>query len=212
MARIQRLNYKDTNRSKSNSPLRQFLILMLTVIVGVLVSVSVNAQSTSENKEKSEKKKTKLPYKKKNRARANFYASTETNNQSTIIAESDISAITSLQLSFVREMVAVNVQGNDTSDFEIATLVFKVTEKRLAAVDINPLLIAVEFARHGRNIVIKNNQGKSDSFDLTREQLEEIRTLMYRMGVPADRVSVQEEFTSNSMTASGISTIDFHVI
>ena len=211
MARTQRLAY-NTNR-KSNSVLRQLFIFMLTVVIGVLVSVSVNAQQSSSNKEKeSTKKKTKLPYKKKNRAKANFYALQPVEHIDPVIGESDISAITSLQLAVISEMVALNISESTNNAFEIAPLVFKVTANRLAAMDINPLLIAVQFARHGKNIEIANDQDQSDSFDLTRGQLEEIRTLMYKLGVPADSVKIKDEAATAAMTASGVSKIAFHVI
>jgi hypothetical protein len=181
MARAERLQLKDVRPSKSTSStaIRQLLVLVLTIIMGMLISVSCNAQKTSE--------KRKLPYKTKNRARANHYAE--------VIVPVDRSALVSniLEKQIIKEMVAQNLrEKNDSAPIQLAPLVFGIQKDKLTAVDINPILIAIEFGRQGRTILMEGFACKDVPMHhrLSYENVKEVKSLMHQMGVPAERISI----------------------
>jgi hypothetical protein len=183
MARVERLQLKDvrTSKSSSSTAVKQLLVLVLTIIMGMLISVSCNAQKTSEKK--------KLPYKTKNRARVNHYAETADNlpvNRTYLLSNI-------LEKEIIREMVAQNLQeANDNRPIELAPLVFGIQQDKLMATDINPILIAIEFGRQGRTILMEsfacNDVPKHHR--LSPDNVNEVKSLMHDMGVPAERIAI----------------------
>ncbi len=182
MARAQKLHLKDIKSSRSSSPaLRQLLVLVLTIIFGVLISVSCNAQRTSEKK--------KLPYKTKNRVRPNHYAvQSETVPVSKTVLLSNI-----LRQQIIKEMVAQNLNENVSGNtIELAPLVFGIKDGRLTAIDVNPLLIAIEFGLQGKTILIESFGTNTLPVhqQLSYSDVKEVAALMNEMGVPEERLSI----------------------
>lgn len=182
MARTQRLHLKDIKGTRSSFPaIRQLLVLVLTIIFGVLVSVSCNAQKTSEKK--------KLPYKVKNRAKANHYA--VQTGQPPVDKTVLLSSI--LQQQIIKEMVAQNLSETTSGNtIELAPLLFGIKDGRLTAIDVNPLLIAIEFGLQGRTILIESFGTSTLPIDqqLSYSDVREVATLMTEMGVPEERLSI----------------------
>jgi|GEM_PF-5276871 len=213
MARIQRVSSKQSIKTMAVNRVKQLLILMLTVIVGVLLSVSVNAQKNTVKH--TEKKKTKV-YKIKNRAKANHYANaceilnqkrTSLTNQpvrssrketvsrkaSGAVAQERAVEAGFAGRSIIREMVALYLsETEDSTPIELAPLLFSRRADKLSVSDVNPFLIAVEFALQGKTIVLENQIinhngliAKTSTF-----LIDEITGLMREMGVPNDRIAV----------------------
>lgn len=216
MARLDRLTYREVAASRAAVRLRQLLILLLTIVFGVLFSVSVNAQKTSE---KNSLKKKHQIFKYKNRAKANHYANAHsiTKPSKTCCEIENISGRCSGQPSektssrslditplpgtsspahaLIREMVALSLSENPGGvTIELAPLLFELSHQQLNVTDINPFLIAVEFALQGRTIVIENHIIKGDQHnrDNKSQVVTGICEMMKEMGVPADRIVVAE--------------------
>jgi hypothetical protein len=184
MARTARLQLKDIRTSKTSSSstaIKQLLVLILTIIIGMLVSVSCNAQKMSAKK--------KLPYKTKNRAHANHYAKVIDNapvKRSSLLV--DI-----LDKEIIREMVAQNLlENSNNAPVQLAPLVFGIKQDQLTAVDVNPILIAIEFGRQGKTILLESFSSKNIPAhqQLSSNKVQEVKLLMHEMGVPAERVSI----------------------
>ena len=96
----------------------------------------------------------------------------------------------------IREMVKQNLakQTDDVYPIELAPLYFTFDEDEFSVVDMEPFLVAVEYALQGRTILIEghtDSKGKDDyNVKLSIERVEKIRQLMHDMGVPDDRISV----------------------
>lgn len=208
MPRTQRLHARLDSKSQIAQGLKQLFILMLTIIIGVLISVSVNAQTAEKKTSDKKKSITNYPFKKKNRTRVNFFASAP----APIIEDGSFKHTSPFQLQLIHEMVAANISTNEVS---LPSLVFEVTTEKIATQDILPLLIAMEFARQGKAIRI-SNASQTDSFDLSIAQLNEIRLLMFRMGVPENKVSIGYENALLQTVLVGndkkLSRVEFDVI
>jgi hypothetical protein len=179
MARTAKLQLKDVGQSKSPfRAIRQLLILVLTVIMGVLLSVSCNAQKTSAKKS--------MPYKKKNRAHVNHYAATPALDRTLLLTNI-------LQQQIIKEMVAQNISENQNNNpVELAPLVFNLKADKLTAIDVNPILIAIEFGIQGKTILIQSygSTGLPVHQQLSFADVQSVKTLMAEMGVPSERLSI----------------------
>lgn len=215
MARLDRLSYRASTQARLYTRLRQLVVLFLTIIVGVLLSVSVNAQKTSE------KKKAKI-YKFKNWTKVNHYANAcqilekkrthwpKGNSRlsriakkskpltpvtTSVISKADL-PLSRIQQSIIREMVALDLsERKDLQPIELAPLSFKLQEDKFKADDINPLLIAIEFALQGRTIVIDSQLVKviDQKGNYHYNLVEEIKKVMKEMGVPDERISFSQQ-------------------
>jgi outer membrane protein OmpA-like peptidoglycan-associated protein len=112
-----------------------------------------------------------------------------------VLKENHLPAPTSEQHRVIREMVANQLKEHkDNEPIELAPLYFNFAEDEFSVVDMNPFLIAVEFALQGRTILIEghtDSHGKDDyNVQLSLKRVEKIRQLMHDMGVPDDRISV----------------------
>jgi outer membrane protein OmpA-like peptidoglycan-associated protein len=100
---------------------------------------------------------------------------------------------TSMQRGIIREMVAQNLsEKNDNDPIELAPLYFRLDEHGFSVTDMNPFLIAVEFALQGKTIVIEGHDDGIgiDNVKLSAACVQKIKQLMHDMGVPDDRISV----------------------
>lgn len=91
----------------------------------------------------------------------------------------------------VREMLS---EMKDGKPIDLPPLYFHFNRDELAIVNTEPFLYAVEFALHGRHILIEGHtdtQG-SDQYNvqLSIKRVERIRKMMHDMGVPDDLISV----------------------
>jgi outer membrane protein OmpA-like peptidoglycan-associated protein len=82
----------------------------------------------------------------------------------------------------------------DNEPVELAPLYFNFDQDEFSVVDMDPFLVAVEYALQGRTILIEghtDNDGK-DSYNvsLSIKRVQKIRQLMHEMGVPDERISV----------------------
>jgi hypothetical protein len=205
MARAQKLHLKDIKGSRSSFPaIRQLLVLVLTIIFGVLLSVSCNAQKTSEKKKLHYK-----AYKVKNRAKANHYAvQTELAPISKTVLLSNI-----LQQQVIKEMVAQNLSENGSGNsIELAPLLFGIKDGRLTAIDVNPLLIAIEFGLQGKTILIESFGTSTLPMHqrLSYNDVREVAALMNEMGVPEERLSIVA--CNSELTGAHKARIDFKAI
>ena len=112
-----------------------------------------------------------------------------------VLNENRLPAPTSTQHQIIREMVAQNLKerkGNEP--IELAPLYFNHNEDELSVADMNPFLIAAEFALQGRTIRIEDHTTSYgiDSYNikLSTKIVQKVRQLMHDMGVPDDRILV----------------------
>ena len=105
----------------------------------------------------------------------------------------------------VKQSLDKHVEGQP---IELAPLYFNFDEDEFSVVDMEPFLIAVEYALQGRVILIAghtDNRG-ADNYNvkLSIKRVEKIRKLMHDMGVPDERISVVgygEEIASHDNTS-----------
>ncbi|HYC86698.1 MAG TPA: hypothetical protein VEB86_15805, partial [Chryseosolibacter sp.] len=208
------ITYRHAPKSRTISPVRQLLILLLTVIFGVLISVSVNAQKATVKN--SEKKKARV-YKLKNRARANHYAEaceilsrkrTTTENLpapgrpgSKTVAKGSSSRTATPEATYltgqqhiIREMVMLELKERKNSGpIELAPVYFTQQNDQVSVGDVNPFLIAVEFALQGRTIEIQSGLESDSAMKIAA--ITTITTMMKKMCVPEYRNAVTESAT-----------------
>jgi hypothetical protein len=106
-------------------------------------------------------------------------------------------------------MVANELKEQDnTRPIELAPLYFNVKDGEFSVSDLNPFLIAVEFALQGKSILIQSNLGNPyNNGHPTQDAIspiQEITQLMNKMGVPQDKITVSvltNETTQATATA-----------
>jgi len=73
-------------------------------------------------------------------------------------------------------------------------LYFNYNQDEFAVVDMEPFLIAVEYALQGKMVLIEghtDNKGQDKyNLELSLKRVQKIRSLMHDMGVPDDQISV----------------------
>jgi flagellar motor protein MotB len=112
-----------------------------------------------------------------------------------VLRKNHLPAPSSKEHEIIREMVAKQLnEKKDNEPIELAPLFFNYAEDEFSVVDMNPFLIAVEYALQGRTILIEghtDSDGKDTyNVDLSMKRVQKIRQLMHDMGVPDDRISV----------------------
>lgn len=112
----------------------------------------------------------------------------------------------------IRERVKKRLQQNTNGEpIELDPLFFVYDDAEFSMVDMEPFLIAVEYALQGRIILIEghtDSHGQDDyNVKLSIERVEKIRQLMHDMGVPDERISIvgygEEVAEYNNSTADG---------
>lgn len=111
----------------------------------------------------------------------------------------------------VREMLQ---QKKDGEPIDLPPLYFHFNRDELAIVNTEPFLYAVEFALHGRHILIEghtDSQG-SDQYNvqLSIKRVERIRKMMHDMGVPDDLISVVGYGEEQAATVASVNRISDH--
>lgn len=95
----------------------------------------------------------------------------------------------------IRKIVENKLKNHKDGDpIKIEPLYFIFDDAEFAVVDMDPFLIAVEYALHGRMVLIEghtDSQGKDNyNVDLSMKRVDKIRQLMHDMGVPDERISI----------------------
>jgi outer membrane protein OmpA-like peptidoglycan-associated protein len=95
----------------------------------------------------------------------------------------------------IRRMVAERLKAKkDNEPIDLEPLYFNYNDDEFAVVDMEPFLVAVEYALQGKIILIEghtDNKGQDKyNVDLSLKRVQKIRTLMHDMGVSDDQISV----------------------
>ena len=102
---------------------------------------------------------------------------------------------TSAKHEEIRKKVERSLENHqDGEPIQLEPLYFIFDDAEFSVVDMEPFLVAVEYALQGRMILIEghtDSHGKDDyNVKLSIQRVEKIRQLMQDMGVPDDRISV----------------------
>jgi outer membrane protein OmpA-like peptidoglycan-associated protein len=116
-------------------------------------------------------------------------------NEDVVLTKNHLPAPTSEKHNEIRKLVSETLKNKkDNEPVDLAPLYFNFDQDEFSVVDMDPFLIAVEYALQGRTILIEghtDNNGKdSYNVDLSIKRVQKIRQLMHEMGVPDDRISV----------------------
>lgn len=131
-------------------------------------------------------------------------------NEDKVLAENKLPQPTSEKQEQVRKTVADKlVSKTNIYPLVLAPLYFNFAQDEFSVVDMEPFLIAAEYALQGRTILI---EGHTDSYgaddynmQLSIKRVHKIRQLMLDMGVPDERISIVgygEEIKSNTNKTS----------
>jgi len=95
----------------------------------------------------------------------------------------------------IRRLVSNTLTNKkDNEPIELAPLYFTFDEDEFSVVDMDPFLIAVEFALQGKHILIEGHTdhegNEAYNVQLSIKRVEKIRQLMHDMGVSDDQISV----------------------
>ena len=112
-----------------------------------------------------------------------------------VLKENHLPAPTSAKHEQIRKKVSEHLKNKkDNEPIELAPLYFTFAQDEFSVVDMEPFLIAVEYALQGKIILIEghtDNTGKDDyNVQLSIKRVQKIRELMQSMGVPDDHISV----------------------
>lgn len=112
-----------------------------------------------------------------------------------VLAENKLPVPVSAKHNEIRNKVAEQIkQQKNNEPIELQPLFFNFAEDEFSVVDMDPFLIAVEFALQGKHILIEghtDNRG-ADTYNvqLSIKRVKKIQQLMHDMGVPDDRISI----------------------
>lgn len=129
-----------------------------------------------------------------------------------VLEENHLPVPTSEKHEQIRKQVADQIKNNTTNEpVELAPLYFTFDEDEFAVVDMEPFLIAVEYALQGKTILIEGHTDSkgNDSYNmqLSIKRVQKIRELMLGMGVPDEHISIvgygEEISTHDNSTDEG---------
>jgi len=133
-------------------------------------------------------------------------------NEDEVLARNKLPEPTSEKHEQVRKMVADKIRNKPNADpIILAPLYFTFDQDEFAIVDMEPFLIATEYALQGHTVLIEghtDSRGADDyNVQLSIKRVQKIRQLMLDMGVPDDRISVvgygEEMKNNNNKTNQG---------
>ncbi len=112
-----------------------------------------------------------------------------------VLVENKLPKPTSEKHERIRKMVEDHLKTKkDNEPIELAPLYFTFAEDEFSVVDMDPFLIAVEYALQGRIILIEghtDNRGDANyNNQLSIKRVQKIRQLMLDMGVSDDHISI----------------------
>ena len=112
-----------------------------------------------------------------------------------VLAENNLPKPTSEKHEQIRKQVQEHLKTKkDNEPIELAPLYFTFAEDEFSVVDMDPFLVAVEYALQGRIILIEghtDNKGDANyNNQLSIKRVQKIRQLMIDMGVSDDHISI----------------------
>jgi outer membrane protein OmpA-like peptidoglycan-associated protein len=112
-----------------------------------------------------------------------------------ILAENKLPVPTSSKHEELRNRVADDLKKNPLDQPRpLAPLYFQFNQDEFSVVDMEPFLIAVEYALQGRHVLVEghtDSRGQDDTnVKLSVKRVQRIRQLMLDMGVPDDHISI----------------------
>jgi outer membrane protein OmpA-like peptidoglycan-associated protein len=112
-----------------------------------------------------------------------------------VLVKNDLPEPTSKKHEEIRKKVSDQLKNKKNNEpIELAPLYFNFDQDEFSVVDMDPFLVAVEYALQGRTILIEghtDSNGKDTyNVNLSIKRVQKIRSLMQDMGVPDDRISV----------------------
>jgi outer membrane protein OmpA-like peptidoglycan-associated protein len=112
-----------------------------------------------------------------------------------VLAENKLPKPTSEKHEQIRKQVQEHLKSKkDNEPIELAPLYFTFAEDEFSVVDMDPFLVAVEYALQGRIILIEghtDNKGDANyNNQLSIKRVQKIRQLMIDMGVSDDHISI----------------------
>lgn len=127
-----------------------------------------------------------------------------------ILSENKLPVPTSSKHEEMRNRVADDLKKNPMDKPRpLAPLYFQFNQDEFSVVDMEPFLIAVEYALQGRHVLVEghtDSRGQDDAnVKLSVKRVQRIRQLMLDMGVPDDHISIVgygEEQTKGKNTKS----------
>jgi outer membrane protein OmpA-like peptidoglycan-associated protein len=129
-----------------------------------------------------------------------------------VLVENKLPEPTSEKHEQVRKMVSEKLKTKPNSEpLPLAPLYFTFNEDEFAIVDMEPFLVAAEYALQGHSVLIEGHTDDrgADSYNmqLSIKRVQKIRQLMIDMGVPDERISVvgygEEQKKNTNTTAEG---------
>lgn len=134
-----------------------------------------------------------------------------------VLKENNIPPPSSEEHERIRKQVEDRIANEDFPQ-DLEPLYFVHDDDEFSVVDMEPFLIAVEYALQGRMILIEGHTDASGADDynvkLSIQRVERIRQLMHDMGVPDDRISVigyGEEHAEGEAKSETSRRVDFKV-
>ena len=112
-----------------------------------------------------------------------------------VITEVQLPPTTSDRHESIRKMVQEQLQKSSaTEPIPLEPLFFVTGKDEFAFVEMEPFLVAVEYALQGKTLLIAGHTDdvgdENNNVSLSMQRVERIRNLMADMGVPDDRISV----------------------
>jgi len=112
-----------------------------------------------------------------------------------VLAKNDLPVPTTQKQAQVRKIVSDKLASKtNVYPLNLAPLYFNFDQDEFSVVDMEPFLIAAEYALQGRTVLIEghtDSRGADDyNVQLSIKRVQKIRQLMLDMGVPDDRISV----------------------
>ncbi len=112
-----------------------------------------------------------------------------------VLADNELPVPNSQKHDEIRKQVAEELKKKPlTEPLKLAPLYFQFNQDEFSVVDMEPFLVAVEYALQGHTVLIEghtDNRGQDDyNVKLSVKRVQRIRQLMLDMGVPDDRISI----------------------
>lgn len=112
-----------------------------------------------------------------------------------VLAANDLPVPTSQKHELVRRRVSDKLASKtNVYPLNLDPLFFNFNEDEFSMVDMEPFLMAAEYAMQGRTVLIEghtDNRGQDDyNVKLSIKRVQKIRQLMLDMGVPDERISI----------------------
>lgn len=112
-----------------------------------------------------------------------------------VLAKNLLPIPTSVKHEEIRKLVAHKIQEKkDPQPLDLAPLYFNFNEDEFSVVDMEPFLVAVEYALQGKHVLIEGHTDSrgNDTYNvqLSIKRVQKIRQLMVDMGVPDDHISI----------------------